>query len=149
MEHTIDHGTLAQLAHEGTINTTQIFGVEGGWSVRVSSGKGRAAQQRVLTAQRSREVRTFRKLETLVSYLKGLGILQFLVDAHDFEPTGAARTRPDRSAAMKETHQAAAYDKWFRGAVQASLDDPRASVSDTTARERLAAKKAELRKRAG
>lgn len=37
-------------------------------------------------------------------------------------------TRPDKSAALKATHEAARYDKWFRAQVQDSLDDPRPSI---------------------
>ncbi|WP_066457768.1 antitoxin PaaA2 family protein [Castellaniella caeni] len=41
--------------------------------------------------------------------------------------------RPDRSAALKRAHEAAAYDAWFRDQVQASIDDPRPNVTDAQA----------------
>lgn len=37
-------------------------------------------------------------------------------------------TRPDKSAALKATHESAAYDKWFRAQVQEAIDDPRPSI---------------------
>ena len=49
---------------------------------------------------------------------------------------------------MKRAHQAAAYDTWFRGQVQASIDDSRSSVDDDQARIRFAVKRAALAKRA-
>lgn len=36
--------------------------------------------------------------------------------------------RPDKSAALKAAHEAAAYDKWFRAQVQEAIDDPRPSI---------------------
>ena len=46
--------------------------------------------ERVLAAQRSRQVPMFRKLETLVAYLKEIGIGRFDVDAFNYDPTGLA-----------------------------------------------------------
>ncbi len=40
-----------------------------------------------------------------------------------------ARTRPDPSAAMKNAHKAASYDKWFRAEVQKAIDDPGRNMS--------------------
>ncbi|HGO6081605.1 TPA: hypothetical protein ACK3PA_006096 [Burkholderia cenocepacia] len=42
---------------------------------------------------------------------------------------------------------AAAYDQWFRDEVQASLDDPRESVSNEEAEASFAKKRAELQAR--
>ena len=36
--------------------------------------------------------------------------------------------RPDNSATLKATHEAARYDRWFRAQVQESLDDPSPSI---------------------
>ena len=105
--------------------------------------------ERPLAAQRSRNVRLFRRFETLVSYLKGVGIARYDVDAANYDPdTLQATRRPDRAAALKRAQEAAAYDSWFRAQVQASIDDPRPSVSDDEARAHFVARRAALRQRA-
>lgn len=139
---TIDHGTLAKLVEAGAVRGARIIGQGSGWSVLVKYGM----TERPLAAQRSRQVRLFRKLETLVSYLRGVGIARFEVDAANYNPEAATATRrPDRAEALKRAHEAAAYDTWFREQVQASIDDPRPSVPDEEARAKFAARKAELR----
>ena len=40
------------------------------------------AQERALAAQRSRQVRLFRRFETLTTYLKEISIVRFEVDAY-------------------------------------------------------------------
>jgi hypothetical protein len=50
---------------------------------------------------------------------------------------------------MKRAHEAAAYDAWFRGQVQASIDDPRPSLSNDQARTHMAARRQALLKKAG
>ncbi len=145
MIETIDHGVLSQLVEAGAVSGVQIVGQSGGWSVLVKYGK----IERPLAAQRSRQVRLFRKFETLVSYLKGMGIARFDVDAASYDPdTANMPRRPDRAEALKRTHEAAAYDAWFRAEVQASIDDPRPSVSDDEARAQFKVRKAALRRAA-
>jgi len=84
--------------------------------------------ERPLAATRSREVRVFKKLETLVGYLMDLGVSSFDVNAADYDPAGGKTVaRPDRSDALKRAHEAAAHDKWFREQVEeaiAEADDP-------------------------
>lgn len=142
MAETIDHGTLSRLVEAGAVRGAHIVGQSGGWSVLVKYGM----IERPLAAQRSRQVRLFRKFETLVSYLKAIGIARFDVDAtsYDAETAQSAR-RPDRAEALKRAHEAAAHDAWFREQVQASIDDPRPSVPDDEARAMFAARKAILR----
>lgn len=65
---TIDHTTLTKLAEAGAVRSAHVVGQEGGWSILVKYG----ITERVLAAQRSHQVRIFRKLETLVNYLKGV-----------------------------------------------------------------------------
>ncbi len=66
MAETIDHGTLSHLVEAGVVRGAHIVGQPGGWAVMVRYGM----HERPLAAQRSRNVRLFRKFETLVSYLK-------------------------------------------------------------------------------
>lgn len=142
---TIDHTTLHRLVEAGAVRAAHVVGTPGGWSLTVRLG----LNERPLAAQRSRQIRLFKKLETLVSYLKDVGIAQFDVDASNYSPESQNRTpRPDRSAALKRAHEAVAYDAWFREQVQASINDPRPAVSDEEARQRFAARKNALRKEA-
>jgi hypothetical protein len=117
---TIDHTTLTKLAEAGAVRSAHIVGQPGGWGILVKYGMA----ERALAAQRSQQVRIFRKFETLVGYLKGVGIVRFDVDAVNWDADSLnARTRPDTSAAMKKAHEAAAYDKWLRDEVQEAIDD--------------------------
>lgn len=139
---TIDHSTLSTLVEAGAVQGARIVAQGSGWSVLVKYG----VCQRSLAAQKSRQVRLFRKLDTLVAYLKEVGIARFEVDAANFNPLiKHASTRPDRSVAMKRTHAAAAYDSWFREQVQISLDDPRPSISAEDAKTAFAQRKAALK----
>lgn len=47
---------------------------------------------------------------------------------------------------MKAAHEDAAYNKWFRAQVQASLDDPRPSIPDATVKKHFAAKRKAVEK---
>ena len=116
---TIDHVTLSRLVEAGAVRGAHIVGQPGGWAVMVKYG----THKRPLAAQRSRQMRLFRRFETLVSYLKDVGLSRYDVDAANFGQAGASVSkRPDRAAAMKHTHEAAAYDAWFRARVQEELD---------------------------
>lgn len=117
---TIDHTTLTKLAEAGVVRSAHVVGQEGGWGILVKYGM----TERALAAQRSHQVRIFRKLETLVEYLKGVGIPRFDVDAVNYDPHSTTTAkRPDRAAAMKDAHAAAAYTKWLKVEVQEALDD--------------------------
>jgi len=121
---TIDHSTLAEWVSTGAIDGAHAVAQLGGWSVLVKSG----VLERPLAATRSKKVRTFRKLDSLVTYLHDLGIHHLEVDATQYEKVGVqTRARPDQSEAMRKTHEAAEYDRWFRARVEQSLlvaDDP-------------------------
>jgi hypothetical protein len=122
---TIDHATLTRLVEAGAVRGAHIVGQQGGWTVRVRYGM----HERALAAQRSRQVRLFRRFETLVSYLKDVGIARFDVDAADFDSqTLESARRPDRAEALRKAHEAAAYNEWLRKQVQESIDDPRPSI---------------------
>jgi len=138
----IDHATLSRLARADVAPMVQVVSQAGGWAVQVTC----ESCIKQLAAQRSQKVRLFKRLESLVTYLKSFGLTRFAVDAQQFEP-GAAKAplRPDRAAALKQAHAANAYDQWFRQQVQSSMDDPRASVPDDEAKALFAAKKTKLR----
>jgi hypothetical protein len=120
MTATIDHITLTKLAEAGVVRSAHVVGQAGGWGVLVKYG----TTERALAASRSQQVRIFRRLETLVDYLKGVGIPRFDVDAANYDQVSTTVTkRPDRAAAMKDAHAAAAYTKWLKAEVQEAIDD--------------------------
>ncbi|NEK34764.1 hypothetical protein [Rhizobium leguminosarum] len=139
---TIDHSTLSRLVEAGAVHGAHVVGKTGGWSVVIRFGKA----ERPLAAQRSRQVRVFKRMETLVSYLKDVGISRFDVDAADYVSETASR--PDRAAALRRTHEAAEYDKWFREQVEEAIqeaDGPNAVwISARDAEERMDKLRAEL-----
>lgn len=122
---TIDHTTLTKLAEAGVVCSAHVVGQDGGWGILVKYGM----TERALAAQRSHQVRIFRKLETLVEYLKGVGIPRFDVDAVNYDPHSVSTSkRPDRAAAMKDAHAAAAYTRLLKAEVQEALDDTSPTV---------------------
>ncbi|MFG6429426.1 hypothetical protein [Roseateles sp. LYH14W] len=117
-EETIDHTTLTRLVEAQAVRAAHVIGQAGGWRVVVKYG----VTERPLAATRSGEVRIFRRLETLVGYLKDLGVERFDVNAASYDPAGGKSvSRPDTSAALKRAHEAAAHDKWFRGQVEEAI----------------------------
>jgi hypothetical protein len=145
---TIDHTTLSRLAEAGAVRSAHIIGQAGGWGILVKYGM----TERALAAQRSHQVRIFRKFETLVAYLKGVGIARFDVDAANYDAASLklTRSRPDSSETMKKAHEAVAYNKWFRAEVEDAIkeaDDPNTQwVSNEDAKKHFAAKREALRK---
>jgi len=117
---TIDHATLARLAEADLLRAAQLVGQAGGWALSVKFG----VAERLLSAQRTGKVRLFRKLETAVEYLRGLGIVRFEVDSagYNAEVAKAARQRPDRAEALRKVH-GSAHDKRFREAVKKLLEE--------------------------
>lgn len=134
---TIDHTTLSRLAEAGAVRSAHIVGQNGGWGVLVKCGM----TERALAAQRSHQVRIFRKFETLVNYLKGVGIARFDVDAVNYDAASlkTTRNRPDRAEAMKSAHEAAAYDKWLKAEVQEAIDDTSPTIPHNEVMEEVRA----------
>lgn len=141
---TIDHVTLSRLVEANAVNGANIIGQPGGWGVVIKYGM----TERALAAKRG-GVRIFRKFETLVGYLKGIGVAKYQVDATGFDPIALklARSNVGAGARMKAAHEANAYDKWFRGQVQEAKDDSRPSIPDAEVKKHFAAKRKELEKR--
>lgn len=153
MLNTIDHGTLRRLVAAGAHVGAEVVGTGRRWGVVINYGR----TSQTLAATRG-QPKTFRQFETLASYLKQLGIVEYRVNAAEFEPGATEKTAPDRrsvtaSERMKRAHEAAAHDAWFREQVRLGLaeaDDPATGwVSSKDASKAWARKRAELLKRAG
>ena len=122
---TIDHRTLSHLLEAGAIRTATAVGLGNRWALVVHYG----SVEKTLQSVNSHQIRTWSKLDSLVKYLRKLGIQKFDTDATNFDPDQpSTRKRPDKSEALKRAHAAVEHDKWFREQVQASLDDPRLSI---------------------
>lgn len=122
---TIDRTTLEHLVEAGAVKGANIVGQPGGWGVVVHYG----LTERVLAARRG-AIRNFKKFETLVDYLKSIGLAKYQVDATEYEPAAppSDRKRTDAAERMKNAHAAAAYKGWLTKEVQEAIDDPRPSV---------------------
>lgn len=151
--HTIDTAMAKRMVEASAIRGAAIIGQPGGWSVILKMG----LQERPLGAQRSDKPRTWRSLDRAVAYLKNeLHIARFdLLDATHFsaaEPM-AGKSRSDASDRLRNAHEAAAHDKWFREQVDQAVqeaDAPDAQwVSAADAKSAWKTKRAELLKRAG
>jgi hypothetical protein len=141
---TIDHATLAHLVEAGAVRGAEVIGQPGGWGVVVKYGM----TERTLAVRRG-QARIFRRFETVVAYLKDLGLSRYAVDASHYDPaTPASGTRPDSAERLKRAHEAAEHDHWFREQVQTALDDPRPAVSHEEAKAAWMARRAELLARA-
>ncbi|OJA66144.1 hypothetical protein BGV71_32125 [Burkholderia ubonensis] len=118
---TIDQKTLSGLIEAGAVRTAHVVGQRGGWGVLFKYGM----TERPLATQRG-HVRMWSKFETLAAYLRELGIVRFDVDAAQYDPD-APRSSAEQSKAerareqMKTAHADAAYNKWFRETVKASI----------------------------
>ncbi|MDA1378560.1 hypothetical protein PCI56_00220 [Plesiomonas shigelloides subsp. oncorhynchi] len=66
---TITHPTLVQLVAAGAVRVVVAVGQPGGWTLLVRYGLA----ERALAAQRSKQLRVFRKLDTMVLYLQQIG----------------------------------------------------------------------------
>ncbi len=141
---TIDHLTLSRLVAAGSVREASVVGQPGGWGVVIQCGM----TERALAAKRG-AVRVFRKFETLAGYLKDMGVTRYQVDATGFDPAAlkAGRRRDDASERMKQTHEAAAHDQWFRAQVKAALDDPAASIHQEAVSAEFEKKRQGLRRR--
>lgn len=147
---TIDRATLVSLIQAGIVHEANIIGQPGGWEVVVRYGKARRA-----LAVKEGQVRIFRKLDTLDSFLRGIGLPQYQVDGRQFDAQAFKATRTNEAASkrLKHAHDAAAYDKWFGAEVDQAIkeaDDPETKwVSNEDAKAGWAKRRAELVKLAG
>ena len=141
---TIDQKTLTHLVEAGAVRAATVIGNNDGWTLVARYGTA----ERALAATRGQsegKARVFRRFDTLVSFLRGMGISQFDVNAANYDPSASSRPgRPDRAAALKEAHAARAHDQWFRQQVQESIDDPTPAVSHEDAQAEFAKLRAQI-----
>ena len=144
MSRTIDTAMAKQMAQASAIRGAAIIGQAGGWSVMLKLGN----QEKPLGTQRTDQPRLWRSLDRCVDYLKNeLHLAQFdLLDASQYDAAAASpRSRSDAAARMKQAHEAAAYDKWFRAQVQEAIDDPQPTIAHADVEIAMQARRDALR----
>jgi hypothetical protein len=96
------HATLQQLAAAKALSEIRAVPMDEGWGLLVRYGEA----QGLLQAQRARQPRLFRRLDTLVDYLREIGIACLEVEVGAAPPSAAiSRRRPDRAAALRALHR--------------------------------------------
>jgi hypothetical protein len=148
---TVDTAMARRLVDAMAIQGASIIGQPGGWSVLLKLG----SVEKPLGVQRTDKPRTWRSLDRCVDYLKNeLHLARFeLLDATLHSDAGVAgKARGDAAERMRQTHQAAAYDKWFRAEVAQGLqeaDDPAMPwISNDAVMAESAERRAKWRQRA-
>jgi hypothetical protein len=123
--------TLEQLratASAGGVVGVTLKGQGSGFFMEIAT---RSGQDAVLSKSRSTEPRRFGNPTSALVVLRDIGITVAQLDATDWNPDQKeiTQSRESRAQAMREAHEAAAYGKWLAAEVQASIDDPRPSIS--------------------
>lgn len=98
IDNTIRENTLRELAQSGLISATSAVGQKGGFSVAIRCGE----RWRTLGSTRG-GIRIFPNLNSLATYLRGLGISRFDVDTAQYERARVRASRPDRAEALRRT----------------------------------------------
>ena len=95
---TIDTDTLRALVAAGSVRNVSLVGQPGGWVAVIHYGM----TERVLAAARG-NVRVFRTFETMLAWFRKIGIVQFTVDASNYDPDALKdeRRRADASERMR------------------------------------------------
>lgn len=116
---TVSHDTLKNLVNAGAVSSATVVGSGAGWSLVAQIGNNNKT-----LLSKSKKIREFKKFETIVKYLKNIGIVRFYTDAEMFDPDQKAMSvkRPDKAKVLKEAYAAVVHDKWFREQVQSAID---------------------------
>ena len=147
-KNTIDTAVAKRMVETQAISSASIIGQPGGWLVMLKIG----VLEKALGAQRSDQPRLWKSLDRCVDYLRNeLQIARFdMLDATNFSIDPMAGSTKNRAAErMREAHQAAAYDKWFKAEIQEAIDDPRPNVSHEDVMRRMDERIAAIKTRRG
>ena len=122
--------TLEQLratASAGGVVGVTLKGQGSGFFIEIAT---RSGQDAFLVKARSTEPRRFGSPNSALIVLRDLGIAVAQIDATNWNPDQkeVTQNRDSRAQAMRQAHEAAAYNQWLAGEIQASIDDPRPSI---------------------
>ena len=134
--------TLEQLratTSAGGVTGVTLKGQGGGFVIEIATRSGHGA---VLAKARSTEPRRFGNPASALLVVRDIGLGTVSVDVTDWDPDqkDMSRSRENRSEAMREAHQAAAYTRQLASDIEASIADPRPSVSHNDVMARLDAR---------
>lgn len=114
----INQRTLQQLIDDGLVRSALAVPNNGHWELIVNDGQ----VSRVLATTTGNKVRTWSKMDTLIDYIAKLGITTLETDLTDYTAgIKTTRKRSDRTKSMRQTHEAARHDLWFREQVIIAL----------------------------
>jgi len=123
--------TLEQL--RATVSAGGVVGVTlkgqgSGFFMEIAT---RSGQDAFLVKARSTEPRRFGSPNSALIVLRDLGIAVAQLDATNWNPDQkeVTQNRDSRAQAMRQAHEAAAYNQWLAGEIQASIDDLRPNLS--------------------
>ncbi|WP_297481497.1 hypothetical protein [Ferrovum sp.] len=122
--------TLEQLratASAGGVVGVTLKGQGSGFFMEIAT---RSGQDAFLVKARSTEPRRFGSPNSALVVLRDIGIAVAKLDATNWNPDQkeVTQNRDSRAQAMRQAHEAAAYNQWLAGEIQASIDDPRLSI---------------------
>ena len=134
--------TLEQLratTSAGGVTGVTLKGQGGGFVIEIAT---RSGQEAFLAKARSTEPRRFGNPASALLVVRDMGLDTIRVDVTDWDPDqkDMSRSRETRSEAMREAHQAAAYTRQLANDIEASIADPRPSVSHNGVMARLDAR---------
>lgn len=123
----------------GGVKSVTLKGQGGGFFIEIST---RSGQDAFLAKARSTEPRRFGNPTSALVVLRDVGIGTAQIDATQWDPDqkDMSRSRETRSEAMREAHQAAAYTRQLARDIEASIADPRPSVSHSEVMARMDAR---------
>ena len=126
----------------GVIGVT-LKGQGGGFFVEIAT---RSGQDAMLVKARTTEPRRFGNPTSALIVLRDVGIDVIQIDATDWNPDqkDMSRSRQNRADAMREAHEAAAYNQWLAAEIQEAIDDPRPSIPHDEVMARMDARIARL-----
>ena len=140
--------TIEQLraaSNAGGVSGVTLKGQGGAFLVQIDTRSGSSA---VLSRARSTEPRRFGNPLAALNVLRNIGITVGQFDASEYDPAdkepGAGQR--GRAEAMREAHEAAAYNQWLAGEIQASIDDVRPNIPHDEVMDELDATLAALPK---
>lgn len=139
---TIKLSTARELGAAGALHAAEILGCPGGYQAVLKVGScGRAL------ATKNGEPRLFASIDAAAKALRAVGLASNIgLDTRGYSPPVSARTRPDRSAALKDVHRKAAYAAWLTEKVQASMADHQPAVPAAEVEAHFAQKREALLK---
>jgi hypothetical protein len=125
--HTMTLEQLRATASAGGVVGVTLTGQGSGFVMEIAT---RSGQDAFLVKARSTEPRRFGSPNSALIVLRDIGIAVAQIDATNWNPDQkeVTQSRESRAQAMREAHEAAAYNNWLASEIQASIDDRRPNL---------------------